>query len=193
MSSNLTVAKSFAPATIGVNDPSVLTITFTNPNATDVTGIAFTDAYPGGLVNTATPAGATTCAAGSVTAVAGGSSVAFSGGTVTFGTSCTVMVNVTSAVAGSYLNNTGNITTTNAGTIAGASATLTVLAHPTVAKAFAPNPTGINAPSVLTITLGNTNAVAVTGVAFTDTYPAGLVNTGTPAGATTCGAARYGG
>src|SRR5204863_8196386 len=82
--------------------------------------------------------------------------------------------------AGSYLNNTGNGTTTIAGTIAGASATLTVLARPTIAKSFSPNPVGIVSASVLTITLTNANAVAITGAAFTDTYPAGLANTAAP-------------
>jgi len=56
----LAVAKSFAPAAIGTGDASVLTITLTNPNATAVTGAAFTDTYPAGLVNTASASGATT-------------------------------------------------------------------------------------------------------------------------------------
>ncbi len=38
----------------------------------------------------------------------------------------------------------------------------------------------------LTITLSNANAVALTAAAFTDTYPAGLVNTASASGATTC-------
>jgi len=69
-----------------------------------------------------------------------------------------------------------------------ASATLTVRLHPTLAKAFAPSLVAPNAASVLTITLTNPNATAVTGAAFTDSYPAGLVNTASASGATTCGA-----
>ncbi|MGZ5571583.1 MAG: beta strand repeat-containing protein, partial [Usitatibacter sp.] len=115
-----------------------------------------------------------------------GTSVALAAGTVPASGSCTVTVNVTSATAGSYLNNTGNVTTTNAGTVAGAAATLTVLSHPTIAKAFAPTSIAPNAPSVLTITLTNPNVTAITGAAFTDSYPAGMANTATPSGATTC-------
>jgi hypothetical protein len=40
---------------------------------------------------------------------------------------------------------------------------------------------------VLTITLANGNPLAINGVAFTDTYPANLVNAAVPNGATTCG------
>ena len=48
-----------------MNAASVLTITLTNPNATAITGAAFTDTYPAGLVNAAAASGATTCGAGS--------------------------------------------------------------------------------------------------------------------------------
>ena len=56
----LTVAKGFSPATVGTNAASVLTITLGNANATDVTGVAFTDSYPPGPSNTAAGS-ATTC------------------------------------------------------------------------------------------------------------------------------------
>ncbi|MGZ5569752.1 MAG: DUF7933 domain-containing protein, partial [Usitatibacter sp.] len=181
-----TVAKSFAPASIGTNDTSVLTITLTNSNAAAITGAAFTDNYPANLVNTAAASGATTCAGGTVTAVNNGTSVALSGATIPASGSCTVTVNVTSAIAGAYLNNTGAVTTTNAGTAASASSTLNVRLHPTLAKAFAPATVGVNVTSVLTITLTNPNAVAITGAAFTDTYPASLVNATPATGATTC-------
>src|SRR5439155_1623308 len=152
----------------GTGDTSVLTVTLTNPNAAAVTGAAFTDAYPANLVNTAAASGATTCAGGAVTAANNGASVALSGATVPGNGACTVTVNVTSAAAGAYANSTGAVTTTNAGSSAGASATLNVLAHPAIAKAFAPANIAPNATSILTITLTNPNAVAVTGAAFTD-------------------------
>jgi hypothetical protein len=128
----LTIAKSFAPATIAANSASVLTVTLTNPNAVDVTGAAFTDTYPAGMVNTAAPNGVTTCAGGTVTAAAGGGSVALSGGAVPATGSCTVTVNVTSAAAGTYNNSTGAVTTDNAGAGASASAALTVTAGPSL-------------------------------------------------------------
>src|SRR4029077_5646110 len=130
--------------------------------------------------------GASTCVGATVTAANNGTSVALSGATVPASGSCTVTVNVTSASAGSYLNSTGSVTTTNAGTAAAATGTLTVLQHATVAKAFAPSAVAPNAASVLTITLTNPNASPVTGAAFTDSYPASLVNTASASGATSC-------
>ena len=86
-------------------------MTITNLNAFAVTGLAFTDAYPAGLVNAAVPGLVNTCA-GAASAAAGGTQLTLSGGTVAAGSSCTVSVNVTSALAGSYNNGTGVVSTT---------------------------------------------------------------------------------
>jgi len=56
-----------------------------------------------------------------------------------------------------------------------------------VAKSFLPASVSAGGTSVLTITLQNTNLATATGVAFTDTYPANLVNTATPGVTNTCG------
>ncbi len=182
-----TVAKAFAPTNIAVGGTSVMTITLTNPNGSAVTGVAFTDTYPAGLVNTGTPAGATTCPAGTVTAVAGGNSLAFSGGSINAGSNCTVTVNVTSPAAGSRFNNTGLITTANAGTRAGASATLTALLPPSITKSFAPSSVALNGDSTLSFVLSNPNPVALTGVGFVDIFPAGITTRNAPAETNSCG------
>jgi len=95
---------SFAPSSITEGNNSVLTITFTNPTASPVAGVGFTDTYPSGLVNAASPNASTTCTGGTATATAGGTTLAFSGGTVPALGSCTVSVTVTSATANSYVN-----------------------------------------------------------------------------------------
>ena len=181
-----TVAKGFSPATIALNGISTLTITLSNATATAFMGAAFTDAYPSNLVNAATPALTNSCG-GTATAAASGTSLALSGGTIPANGSCTVTVAVTSAVAGSYLNNTGAVTTANSGAGAEATATLTVLAPPTVAKSFSPTTIGTGGSSTLTVTLSNANARAITGTAFTDTYPSNLLNAATPGLTNTCG------
>lgn len=117
-------AKSFTPSTITEGAASLLTVTLANPTVSAVTGVSFTDTYPAGMVNTASANGATTCG-GTVTAANNGNSVALSGGTIQAGSSCTVTVSVTSAIAGSYTNSTGDVTT-DIGTIPAASAPLTV-------------------------------------------------------------------
>lgn len=60
-------------------------------------------------------------------------------------------------------------------------------AAPAVSKAFNPATIAVGVPTTLTITLSNPNVFPLTGVGFADTYPAGLVNTAAPSGATTCG------
>jgi hypothetical protein len=80
------------------------------------------------------------------------------------------------------------VTSTNSGTGNTASATLIVLERPIISKNFAPDPIVVSSgTSVLTITLTNPNAgTAITGAAFTDTYPAQITNSASPSGATTC-------
>jgi len=182
------VAKSFTPSGMSPNDTSVLRLTITNPNPNTVlNGVAVSDTYPAGLVNTSSPSPTTTCVNATITGgTAGGDSIGITGGSITPTDSCTVTVNVTSATVGSYTNTTGNVTSTNGGTGNSAEATLTVNNPPTVSKMFSPILIGTNDGSLLTITLSNSNVAALTGAAFTDTYPANLVNTGTPGGATTC-------
>jgi uncharacterized repeat protein (TIGR01451 family) len=54
-------------------------------------------------------------------------------------------------------------------------------------KAFSPASITAGDTSVLTVTLENSNLNAATNLAFSDIYPAGLVNTGTPGLSNTCG------
>ncbi len=181
------VGKAFAATTIATNATTVMTITLTNPNpvATSLANPAFTDTYPAGLINTTSANGATTCTGGTVTAANSGNSVRLASGSIPANGSCTVTVNVTSAATGTYLNNTGAVATVGSGTGASASATLNVVAPvaPTIVKSFNPNPVSANFPSVLSITVTNPNAAAISAVAFNDPYPTSpgaMTNTATP-------------
>ncbi len=62
-----------------------------------------------------------------------------------------------------------------------------VLAAPTIAKSFNPTAVTVGGVSVLTVTITNPSTTALTSAGLIDTYPAGLVNTAAPGGATTCG------
>ncbi len=183
-----TVAKSFSPASIAANGTSLMTITLTNPSASPSTSVAISDTYPAGLVN-ANPTNATTTCGGTLTSAAGGNSMSLTGGTIPAGGSCTLTVNVTSASAGSYVNTTGIVSGSQGSSASGGTATLTVasMTAPTVTKTFAPTIVGVSSPSLLRVTLTNPNGTAVTGVAFADAYPAGLVNAATPNASSTCG------
>jgi CSLREA domain-containing protein len=68
-----------------------------------------------------------------------------------------------------------------------APAPIVALDAPTVSKQFGPATVAAGDPTRLTITLTNGNAVAITGAAFTDNYPAGLQNALVPNVTNTCG------
>ncbi len=90
-----------------------------------LTGVAFTDNLPAGLV-VATPNGLGGTCTGTVTATAGSGSISLTGGTVAAASSCTVIANVTGAAVGTYNNTSGAVTSTNGGTGNTASATLQI-------------------------------------------------------------------
>ncbi|MED5550353.1 MAG: DUF4347 domain-containing protein, partial [Pseudomonadota bacterium] len=119
-------SKAFAPASVQTGDVSTLTFTIDNSAlAVGVTALDFTDNLPAGMEVAATPNASTTCTGGTLTAVAGAGVVSYTGGAIGAGATCTVDVDVSATAAGSLLNTTGNLTSSqgNSGT---ASATLTV-------------------------------------------------------------------
>lgn len=177
-----TIVKSFSIPSIAANETSILEIAITNPNDIDITGAAFTDTYPAGLVNTDSPSGATTDPTGAVTAAPGGNSLSLSGGTIPASSSIGVTVNVTSETPGTYLNNSGNVASDNADTGTADTDTLIVtkMSAITVAKSFSPSTVSTNEESTMTITITNPNFYDVTSVSLTDIYPANLVNADTP-------------
>jgi len=186
-----TLAKSFSPDPIAVNGTSTLTFTLANPNSVDLTGAAFTDTYPAGLVNETLVNGSTTCAGGTVTAVDGGGSISLSGGTIPASGTCVVTVDVTATTSGPHSNVSGFISTTETGENTGpdgfATDTLTALVPASISKQFSPNPILVSSTSTLTFTITNPNPDnQLTNVAFSDTYPAGLVNSTPANSSTTC-------
>jgi len=182
-----TIAKAFGDATIPLNGATSLSFTLQNPNATvALTGVAFSDTLPAGLV-ISTPNGLTGSCGGSVTAAAGTGLVSLTGGTVAAGAACTFSVSVSGTTAGDKNNTTGNVGSGNGGAGNTASASTNVVAPPTIAKVFTPATITAGAATTLTFTLTNPaeNTVALTGVAFTDILPVGL---GVPTGvASACG------
>ena len=192
----LGVSKGFAPAFIGVGQTSRLKVMLVNsfdPNAFSaitLTDVTFTDTLPAGLSVASPPAAATTCGGTpSITAVAGGNSVMLTGASITAGSTCLVEVDVTAAAVGAYNNTIPEQGVTSDQGISNqnpASAPLTVVTQPTLAKAFSPSPVQIGQVSRLTVTINNSSGVTLSGVALADTLPAGLGLAGAPNAATTC-------
>ena len=181
------IGKAFNPTGIALNATSSLTFTITNPaaNTSALTGVTFSDTLPTGI--TLANASATVCG-GTLTTTAP-TGIALSGAIIAINSQCQFAVNVTGAVSGSYTNTTGNVSSTNGGTGNTTSANLSVATPPTIVKVFGAATLPLNGTASLTFTIGNpgTNAISLTGLAFTDNLPAGLVVAGTPNLNNTCG------
>ncbi|MEP6485066.1 MAG: hypothetical protein ABJB01_11505 [Rudaea sp.] len=190
------INKGFNPISVSVGQKSTLTISLINTSSSAATAVSLTDSLPSGLT-VATPPNTTTSCGGTVTATARGTTAALSGGTIPAATStnpgtCSFSVDVVAAASSSYVNTIpANAVTSSQGTnLQSTQATLTVVALAPVAGSKAFSPTTIHgndtAPSRLTITLPNSNGIALTGVALTDTLPAQLAVAATPNLTTTC-------
>ena len=184
------ISKAFGASTIAVNGTTSLTFTITNPAANTVaeSGVAFSDSFPAGLV-VANPNGLSNTCGGTPSAAAGATTVGLTGGTVAISSTCTLSVNVTGTTSGVKDNTTGAVSSTNGGTGNTASASITVASPPTISKAFGASSIPYNGSTSLTFTITNPNTIGLTGLAFTDSLPGGLV-VATPNGLTsTCGTA----
>jgi len=174
-----TISKVFAPTSLAVNSVSTFSLTLTNPNAAQtLNGVAVSDTLPAGLVFAA-PSGAATTCSGATLSVSG-TTIAITGGTLTAGQSCMVSANVTSAVNATYTNTTGTVSSSNGGTGGLAAATVTFTLKPTISKSFSVATIASNGTATLSFTITNNTAAAITGITFTDLFPAGLVTANPP-------------
>ncbi|HET9284383.1 MAG TPA: hypothetical protein VFR24_20715, partial [Candidatus Angelobacter sp.] len=171
-----TITKNFGAASILLNASTSLTFNIANPNTNlPLTGVAFSDALPAGLV-VATPNGLSSTCGGTTTAAAGSGSISLSGGSLAANGSCTISLNVTGVQVGVQNNTTGAISANETGPGATSNtASITVIGPPGIAKQFGAASINLNAQTTLSFTITNPNAtVALTGVGFGDTLPAGL-------------------
>jgi uncharacterized repeat protein (TIGR01451 family) len=198
----LLVNKSFVPANVSAGQPSSLTIVVINNTTLPANNISVTDdlpTSPAGLAISGAGLGSNSCG-GTVIAVPGTKQVKLTGGSIPASSpgsvmSCTIVVEVTAttlSVPASYINTipVANVSSSVGGTGAAATATLAVSAPQalTGSKSFAAaNIHGNGAPIRMRITLNNPNGFAITGAAFTDTFPAQLQLATVPNATSTCG------
>src|ERR1051326_8843590 len=118
----LTMSKSFNPSTVmtGGTSTTTMTVTITNPNAFSVSGIAFNDTYPAGLVPDSV--GDYTCSAGN--AGFNGSGWSLNNVTLGAGASCSVPILMHATTPGQITNTTSQVTGTGVPASSTASAIL---------------------------------------------------------------------
>ena len=185
-----TIVKSFGSVSIPKNGTTSLSFTLNNPNVSAaLTGVGFSDTLPAAL-SVATPNGLTgSCGGGTITATAGSNSVSLSGAALVAGDSCSFNVNVTGTIAGAQNNTTGNVTSVEGGTGGTASASIGVVAPPSIAKAFGATTMQPGGTTSLTFTITNpaANPVGLTGIAFSDSLPSGMTVANPNALTNSCG------
>jgi mucin-19 len=174
------VRKAFGPNPVQAGMPSTLTITIQNTGNFQLDGMGVSDTLPAGM---SVDGAASTDCGGTL----GGTvnSISLADGILAGSTSCTIVVPVSAPAAGSYYNcipANSLVDNQDATNITAACDTLTVVTPPTISKAFSPKPILTGETAALTFTLQNpaANTVPLTGVHFTDTFPAGLTLASVP-------------
>jgi len=182
--------KVFSPTAVAVNGVSTLTFDIDNGSSVlAATGLAFTDILPAGVEVAATPNATTTCGR-TVTATPGAGSLSLTGGSVAAGDSCTVSVDVTGTAEGSFVNATGDLTS-SLGSSGTATDTLDVVAGDfVVLKSFRTDPVLRGGSVEMELSIVNGSVFPLTDIALTDdlgTVLPGLAAEGLPL-ADVCGA-----
>jgi uncharacterized repeat protein (TIGR01451 family) len=177
---DLSITKSDGRTGMSAGGALTYTIVVTNSSAYAITGTV-TDTVPAsvtGVAWTCAASAGSTCGAASgtgntinttATLAAGGTATYTVTGTLSAGATGTLTNTATVALPFAFLvdatppNNSATDSTA-------------INQNPGIAKAFGPATINVNGISILTFTLSNPNAVALSGMSFTDTYPAGVVN-----------------
>ena len=122
----ITITKSFNPASVpaGGTATTTMTVTITNPNTFQVTGINLSDTYPAGLAPDIV--GAYTCGTLGSSALFNASGWSFTNVTLAAGASCSVPMGMHATIQGAIVNTTSQVTGTGVPPGGPASATLNV-------------------------------------------------------------------
>jgi uncharacterized repeat protein (TIGR01451 family) len=188
-----TVAKSFATSPVSPGSPSVMSVAVTNNNPDlALTGMAFTDTYPSGLVNAAAPNPTKSCTTATLAAAANGGSFAVSAATVPAASTCTYTATTTVTSTGDKVNTiaagalTGSYGSVAVASLDPATATIQVSAPLTIVKssvAYSDPSNNTTNPKLIpgsyvyyTVTVANPGGVPVTSgsILVTDPTPANL-------------------
>ncbi|MBJ2130619.1 tandem-95 repeat protein [Alteromonas sp. IB21] len=183
-----TFSSSFSPSTIAPNATSTLTYIIDNAsNDTPVSSVNFSNNLPANVILASVVNASDSCG-GVLTAAGGGSSISYTLDRLGIGTVCEISVDVTSTVAGTYVNTTGDLTSSG-GNSGSTSSNLTV-ESPEVAFSVSLTPTSIlsRGLSRVSFEIDNTaNASNIFATTFRTTLPTGVVVSSQPNSASDCG------
>lgn len=181
-----TISKAFSAASVPLNASATLTFTITNPNpATALTNVSVNDNLPAGLIianpdslvldpvlGSCDPTGTTGVITPQVT------SINLVGGQIPANATCTFSVAVLANSAGTQVNTTDPITSTEGGTGGTATASLDVLVPDlTIAMSHTGNFLRPQTGATYTITVSNSGADTSALITVNETLPAGLTAT----------------
>ncbi len=171
------IVKSYNAVSIKLGQTTTLQFVVTNSNATPqfLTGVAFNDTLPPGLQLNSVDY-TFSCGPGVIATTPG--SISLTGAIIGYvgyigGNTCTIGVTVQGIAVGKQINTTGTVTS-NEGAGNTAQATINVVGPPQFTKAFNTKYLQIGQTTPLQFTIVNPNSIPLTGVNFTDTFPAGL-------------------
>ena len=173
------IEKQFIPETILVGETSTLTFQISNSNTvTALTGVAFTDNLPAGLVLAADVA-SPQCG-GTLTGTTGGTAITLSGGTIPASDNCLITAAVTASSAGTYVNTTENVSSTNGGT--GNTATYALTVDPRIDlsldKQVSNDVPNVSDTITFTLVVANAGPSPATNIVVTDVIPDGYTYVG---------------
>lgn len=184
--------KSFSPGTIWAGGISRLSIRITNNQTNQsLTQTSLTDNLPANvfLASPPSPSLSGCGASASVSAASGGTSVTLNNGTVAPSSVCTIQVDVTSNVQGSYTNRIPAGSLQNQQNLSNPSDVTDRLRVDAIGitKAFDPGAILAGETTLLTITLQNPTGSAYTGASFTDNLPSPMIVASSPSASNGCG------
>ena len=181
---NVTLNKSFSPATVLVGGVSTLTINVlnTNANALALTTTGLVDTLPAGMAIAAAPLPSNTCG-GALAAVAGAGTITLTGGNIAANATCTIQVHVVANASGNLINTLGASAFTSAQGVTNPLAALATLAATGTADLSITKTDGVasvvpGTSTTYTIVAKNSGPNNVAGAGVVDTPPAGMTFTG---------------